>query len=287
MAVRCVVDAGNLLGEGPVWEARTGTLWWLDIEGLLVQSYQPEDGAVSSWDLPEPAGALAIQAAGGLLLALASGLAAFDPETAIVEQLCDPESDRAGNRFNDGGCDPAGRFWVGSMDRAGVARTGSLYRYESGGACERVLDGMGIPNTVAWSPDGRTFYLAETLDRTIYAYDFSTESGTLGGRRVFAVTEGSYPDGSAVDSRGFLWNAQWDGYRVVRYAPDGSIDRVVEMPVQRPTSCAFGGPDLDVLYVTSARTGLTAAELEAQPAAGGLFAFEPGVRGLPTAPFGG
>jgi sugar lactone lactonase YvrE len=172
-----------------------------------------------------------------------------------------------------------------------VARepAGALYRTDPGGRWQRMVDGITVPNSLAWSPDDRTMYFADTPHRVIWAYPFDAETGALGARRPFAeVPEGAgYPDGSTVDADGCLWNAHFDGWRLTRYAPDGRVDRVVPLPVQRPTSCAFGGPGLGVLYVTSARARLTEAELARGPLAGGLLALEPGPRGLPEPRFAG
>jgi len=287
--VVCAVAAGCLLGEGPVWDGAAGALYWVDIEGKRLHRLLPRSGSTTSWDLPEQPGAVTPRASGGMVMVLESGLAAFDPASGDLEWIVDPEPEHADNRFNDGKCDRRGRFWAGSMHGADPARaTGNVYRFDPDGTVHRIIAGVGIPNTFAWSPDGGTMYLASSLDRVIHAYDYDVATGAIGNRRVFATTEGeAVPDGSTVDAEGFLWNAQWDGWRVVRYAPDGSVDRVVAMPVQRPTSCMFGGDDLTTLYVTSARTGLSRRRMRRQPLAGGIFSIQAGVAGLPEAPFGG
>lgn len=286
--VRCVVDSANTLGEGPVWDEGRQVLWWVDIDRSQLQSFSPATGAVDRWEVPEMPGAVVVRRGGGLALAVASGLAFYDPGSGEFNVVAAPEPERSGNRFNDGKCDPRGRLWAGSMDVDEQRRTGALYRFDTDGAWERIIDGLGIPNTLAWSADETTFYFAETLDRVIHAYDYDGDRGTISGRRVFARTEPpGFPDGSCLDADGYLWNAEWNGWRVVRYAPDGSVDRVLDMPVERPTSCAFGGADLDVLYVTSARRGLRGDRLAAQPEAGGLFACDVGVAGPPPATFAG
>jgi sugar lactone lactonase YvrE len=167
-------------------------------------------------------------------------------------------------------------------------RPGKLFVYHPGGRCETAVDAVSIANTVSCSPDGRTFYLADSAEQLIYAYDLEVQTGALSNRRIFVDLRGTdaAPDGSAVDADGYLWNAQWGGWRIVRYAPDGSVDRIAPLPVQQPTSCAFGGPGLSTLYVTSARDGLSTEALAAQPLAGGLFAMETGVRGLALPLFG-
>jgi len=278
----------DVLGEGPIWDAAGAVLWWVDIAGRGLRRYQPSTGDIGVWDLPEPAGSVAPTASGGLLLAVPSGFARFDPATNEFQHIIDPEPDRSGNRFNEGKCDRQGRFWAGSMDAAEKARTGALYRLDLDGTPHRIFDGLGIPNTLAWSADSKTMYFAETLDRTIYAFDFDPTTGTPSNRRVFVKISGpGYPDGSTIDEDGHLWNAEWDGWRIVRYTPDGTVDRVVEMPVQRPTSCMFGGPDLSTLFVTSASRGLTPDQLAQQPGAGGLFALATDTRGIPETRFGG
>jgi L-arabinonolactonase len=279
---------GDLLGEGPRWDHRDGCLYWVDVEGRRLHRLRPDDGEVTTWDVPAMPASVALRASGGLVVATDRGLEAFHPAAGGLETIVALEPDRPGNRANDGGVDPHGRFWVGTMARAGTRRSGALYRCGPDGAVEQVLDGLGIPNTVVWSRDGAVLYFAETLDRTIHAYDVDPDDGSLSGRRVFARTEEpALPDGSALDAEGCLWNAEWDGGRVVRYTPDGAVDRVVEMPVARPTCCAFGGTDLDTLYVTSARTGLTASDLASQPGAGGLFALDVGVAGIASTEWDG
>ena len=287
--VGCAVPCSNTLGEGPVWDVSEGALYWADIQEGLLQRWVPGTDQVERWTMPERVGALALRADRGLVLALASGFALFDPATDSLERRAAPEAHLPGNRFNDGKCDARGRFWAGTMDDAALNLTGSLYRLDPDGGCSSMETGLGITNSLAWSPDNATFYFADTLRDTIFACDFDLESGTLANRHVFATTheEPGSPDGSTVDQEGFLWNAQWGGSRLVRYAPDGRIDRVVDLPVSQPTSCMFGGPDLRTLYVTSAAIGLSQAERERQPWAGHVLALDVGVRGLPAARFAG
>lgn len=288
-AIRCVVESHNKLGEVPVWDVEEQALYWIDIENALLQRLEPASGKVERWRLPERICALALRRAGGLIVALASGIAFFDPKTGAVERLAAPEAHLPGNRFNDGKCDRRGRFWAGTMDDRLSERTAALYRFDADRSCRRMESGIGISNSLAWSPDNRTFYFADTLQRLIFAYDFDIDSGEISNRRVFADMAGQPgdPDGSTIDAEGYLWNAQWDGWRLVRYAPDGRIDRIVELPVQKPTSCMFGGPDLQTLYVTTAIWDLNAAALAGQPWAGGLLALDVGVAGLPEPRFAG
>ena len=287
--IRCVVESHNKLGEVPVWDVEEQALYWIDIENALLQRLKPASGEVKSWTLPERICALALRRSGGLIVALASGIAFFDPATGAIERVAAPEAHLPQNRFNDGKCDRRGRFWAGTMDDRLSERTAALYRFDPDRSCRRMESGIGISNSLAWSPDNRVFYFADTLQRLIFAYDFDIETGTISNRRVFADMAGQPgdPDGSTIDAEGFLWNAQWDGWRLVRYAPDGRIDRVVELPVQKPTSCMFGGPDLRMLYVTSAVWDLNDDALDRQPWAGGLLALDVGVAGLPEPRFAG
>jgi len=279
----------NLLGEGPCWEARTGRLYWADIKSRRLEWFRPAEGATGAFDLDVMPSAVAPRADGTLVLATSQGVGVFDPVAGALEIRLHPEADREGNRSNDGGVDMQGRFWFGTMDDEVTKESGAVYRVDPDWSCTRMLDGLGIPNTLAVSPDGRTLYVADSLKQTLYAYDLDPRTGALGYRHVLADTRGTpgTPDGSAVDAQGYIWNAEWGASRIVRYSPAGEIDRIVETPVSQPTKCAFGGPDLDVLYVTSARTGLSSEQLEREPLAGSLFRFDPGVRGLALPPFGG
>ncbi len=287
MEPRCVVDCANVLGEGPVWSVSDQALYWVDINGKCFQRYDPLTEHYERRALPMRATALTPKKSGGFLLATENGLADYDPASGSLDVFLDPEPDRPDNRSNDGKCDPQGRFWIGTMDNNVKPGQGALYRYD-GDECVRMLDGIDIANTLAWGPEG-VFYTADSLAKTIYAFDFDADKGAITNQRIFAeMTDAAFgPDGSCIDAQGYLWNAQWDGWRIVRYAPDGSIDRIVDMPVQRPTSCMFGGADLATLFVTSASEGLSASEQADQPQAGGLFALDVGVCGVPEVPFAG
>ena len=281
---RLIADTADCLGEGPVWAAAEARLYWFDIKGQRLNWLQPDSASTGCLALPLRASAAAVRPGGGLLLATESGLYALDPATGACT-VREAMRFEPGFRTNDGGVDPLGRFWWSTMDDAGGARPAAIYRTEISGKTEKVLDGVHIPNTLAFNRDGSRVIIADSRRQTLFEH----HTDDLTQRREFAHTRGQVatPDGGATDAKGFLWNAQWGGARVVRYAPDGSIDRIVPLPVSQPTSCAFGGPDLATLYVTSAWDGLSAAERTEQPLAGGLFAFEPGVKGLPIPPFGG
>jgi sugar lactone lactonase YvrE len=238
--------------------------------------------------LPEVVGSIALCERGGFLAAMRSGFHAVDPETGTVEQLLDPEADRPENRFNDGRVDRRGRFWAGTMNDVRRDPTGALYRLDADLACTRHREDVIVPNSIAWSPDDRVMYFADTYRHHILVFDFDAAEGRISGERLFAKPDGpGRPDGSCVDAEGCLWNAEYAGGRIVRWTPDGRIDRVVELPVSQPTCCCFGGSGLDTLFVTSATQRLPPGELAKQPLAGGVFAVRVGVRGLPEARFAG
>ena len=274
----------DILGEGPVWCPRQQALYWVDIRCPAIRRFDHVSGRIDTWPMPELVGSFALAEDDRILVALSTELALFERASSTFEHVARPPSIGPDQRFNDGKCDRQGRFWVGSMNNVTRAPEGVLYRLDPRGTLVGTLSGIRIPNSLAWSPDGRTMYFADSLLHTIYAYPFDPATGEQGAKRVFAkTTPPAIPDGATIDSEGFLWSAEYDGWRLTRYAPDGRMDRIVELPVQRPTSCMFGGPDLDILYVTTATQRLTDAELARQPLAGALLALDVGVRGLPEA----
>jgi sugar lactone lactonase YvrE len=286
--VECVLPVGNQLGESPIWCERSGRLYWVDITGRALHSYQWADGSHRRAALPEVVGSIALCEAGGLLAALRSGIHRLAADGTVGERLAAPEPDRPENRFNDGRCDRRGRFWSGTMNDHRREPTGSLWRLGTDVTCTAMRRDIIIPNSIAWSPDDRRMYFADTHRAHILVFDFDADTGTITGERCFADCPGAgRPDGSAVDEAGCLWNAEYGGGRVVRYAPDGRIDRVIDVPVAQPTCCAFGGPALDQLFITTAAQHLTDAERTAQPLAGALLVVRPGVMGLAEARFGG
>jgi sugar lactone lactonase YvrE len=286
--IRCAVEGRAILGEGPSWDASAGRLYWFDIKGRRLHWHEP-GGLAGHYELTVRASIAVPRRKGGLIIVAEDGLSTFDPATGRMTLIEPVEPLPPGFRSNDGKIDVAGRLWWSVMDDDGGRRPGFVYRRDPGHPSVRMEAGIHIANTCCCSPDGRTFYLADSARRTLYAYALDPRTGALGERRVFAHTRGEAgsPDGSAVDAAGYLWNAQWGGRRLVRYAPDGSIDRIVEVPVEQPSSCAFGGKDLATLYITTAREGLSDQALADQPWAGSLLAFEPGVAGLPLPPFDG
>ncbi|WP_340117209.1 SMP-30/gluconolactonase/LRE family protein [Pelagibius sp. 7325] len=288
--VRCLWEAAAILGEGPLWSAREGALYWVDIKAPALHRYRPDDGDKTSWVMPERIGWVIERANGEGLVAgfKQRGFAFLTPGTMMPETIGQPEPDYPDNRFNDAKADAEGRIWAGTMDDNEREATGSLYRLDADLDWHRMDKGYGITNGPAFSPEGGTLYHTDTAAGTIYAFDL-TARGRLENKRVFVtIPEGDgYPDGMTCDAEGYLWVAHWGGWRITRFAPDGRVDRVVEMPVSQVTSCTFGGPDLDRLYITSAAIGLDEERLERQPLAGGLFEFIPGVKGLPAGLFAG
>jgi sugar lactone lactonase YvrE len=285
--VRCVAECRDHLGEGPCWVASEDRLYWFDIQGKKLRWLKHGDQTQGVFDLPWRASVAAPRAAGGLILVTEAGLAHFDTASGACE-VVSPVALPPGFRTNDGKIDVQGRLWWSSMDDDGGKRPGVLYRTDPDGRTEVALEGIHIANTVSCSPDGATLYFADSARRRLWAFPVGPD-GRLGERRDFVSTEGEAgaPDGSAVDAEGYVWNAQWGAWRIVRYAPDGRADRIVTFPVAQVSSCAFGGPDLSTLYVTTAWENMDAAGRSAQPQAGDLFAFEPGVRGLPLPVFAG
>ncbi|TWA66532.1 sugar lactone lactonase YvrE [Azospirillum brasilense] len=288
MDAHCVWEAGAQLGEGPVWSPSRNALFAVDIHGSRLLRYTPADGRGRDWPLEEAACWLVERADGagfvaGLLSRRLVGLTLDDDRLSMGPEMLRLEEDTPGNRLNDAMADTAGRLWVGSMDDAEREASGALYRIGPDGSTARVDGGYTVSNGPALSPDGRTLYHTDSPSRTIFAFTLAAD-GTLSGKRVhirFGEEDG-YPDGMTCDAEGHLWVAHWSGGRVSRFRPDGTLDRVVRLPVSNVTSCAFGGPRLDRLYITTAAQDAPAGE----PLAGGLFVCTPGVTGLAAGRFG-
>jgi sugar lactone lactonase YvrE len=282
--VRLVAQTEDVIGEVPQWDARDQCLSWADILKPAFHRYTPATGEVRSWRPPEKFGSYALRDHGALLVAARGGMAVWDPETGRFERVSEPEADRPDNILNDGRCDKNGRFVVGSMDKTLAGPNGRLWQVSSGRGTVLLQDhGIFLPNALCWSPDGRTLYFGDTHTQLIHAYDYDPASGAIANRRLFADTSSlpGEPDGASVDAQGYLWNARFDGGCIVRFAPDGSVDQVVQLAVSRPTHVTFGGQDLRTLYITTARFRLSPEALAREPMAGGLLAAQVGVAGLP------
>lgn len=262
------------LGEGPVWDAATQTICWVDILRGQIHQFSLARQHLRTLEVGELVGTVALCTNGEFIAAMQSGLAFIDRGTGERRFICAPEVHLPGNRFNDGKCDPANRFWVGSMALSEVASAGNLYMIGKDLSYTLKIPGVSVSNGLAWSPDHRTLYYIDTPTREVMAYDFNLATGAISrGRPVIQVdaAEG-FPDGMTIDTEGMLWIAHWDGWQVSRWDPHtGEKLESFELPAARITSCTFGGPNLTDLYVTSASIGLSEEELARQPLAGALF----------------
>jgi sugar lactone lactonase YvrE len=287
--IRCVHVADALLGEGPTWVAAQRALFWLDIHGRRIHRYEPESGATSSWEAPYRIGSLAHRRGGGFVGGSERGFVLLDESLSKFELIGNPEPDLPDNRFNDGKVDLQGRFWAGTMDDVEVASTGALYRLDRDLTWSREDHGYAVTNGPTFSPDGRYLYHTDSAAQTVFRFDLEEPGGALRNKQVFirfGEADG-YPDGMTTDAEGCLWIAFWHGWCLRRISPGGEVLREIELPVQRPTSCAFGGEQLDRLFVTSARVGISDEELARQPLAGGLFELDTGTRGIAAPDFAG
>jgi xylono-1,5-lactonase len=283
--VSCVADVHALLGEGPVWVVRETALYWLDIKGRAIFRLNI-DGSIDQWETPFRVGSLVPASDGGFVAGTDEGIGSIDLASGRFQIVFNPEGQFPDNRFNDGKVDRGGRFWAGSMDDKEREATGALYRIGPGFDCTAVDNGYRVTNGPAFSPSGNVMYHNDSARQLTYVFDMDADGNAIDRRIFLKFNEGDgFPDGMTVDAEGCLWIAFWDGWCVRRFSPAGELLETIEMPVARPTSCAFGGPDLDRLYVTSARIGLDESALEMQPMAGALFMVIPAVRGLAEIPF--
>ena len=293
MDAELLLDCRATIGESPTWDAGGEALYWIDVKAPSLSRLHLPSGAVRTWRFGSEIGGFAFTAEGDAVVALRDGLFLADlhgepGEERAPRLLAPPPFDPALHRFNEAACDAAGRMWVGVMfdPRPGVEAApepAGLHSFTLAGGLRRERDTDDLHNGVAWSPDNRHFFLAHSYKRRIYRHDFDPGTGHVGEARLFAAVDDAagIPDGAAMDADGFYWCAIHGGGRLRRYAPDGTLDAEVPLPVSQPTMCAFGGPELDELFVTSARDGLAAQKLEAEPHAGSIFRLRPGVRGAP------
>ena len=283
-SIRCVLRWEAVVGESPVWDSLEQCLYWIDIQGKQIHRFYPASGRNESFALPEIVTSIALRAAGGLVSTLRKDFAFFDPATLTLERLAAVEPDTADNRFNDGKCDPQGRFWAGTMDAVTwSAPAGHLYRLDADQGITTMRKNVICSNGSGWSPDGRTMYYTESFRYTVFAFDFERGDGTISNGRPFATVDkdsGGFPDGMTVDADGFVWSNVVGLGEIHRYDPEGKLERIVKLPVPRATDCTFGGPDLKTLYITTARETMTPPQLAAAPLSGSLFALDCNVRGL-------
>lgn len=285
-----VVDIRAQVGEGALWDEKAQVLYWVDILSNALYVYDPATGENRHYDIGQHVGTVVLRESGGVALALADGFAFYDLESGELEMLADPESHLPNNRFNDGKCDPGGRFWAGTMAYNEQKVQGSLYRLDPDRSVHKMLENVGISNGIVWSHDKSTMYFIDSTAFTVRAFDYDNASGDISNERVIVTVpqEMGLPDGMAIDADGNLWVAHFNGSRVRCWDPHtGQVIDEIVLPATQITSCAFGGPDLETLYITSAAVGLDGDALAQQPKAGSLFAVKPGVKGARTYRFAG
>ncbi len=288
-AFECVLDIKASLGECPLWSVDEQVLYWVDINAPSLNRFDPLTGRNTAWPMPEAIGCFALRECGGFIAALRGGFWFVDRDGKPERKVADAPYDPAHHRFNDGRADAHGRFWAGSMNEKRDASTAKLYRLDRDFTQTAMIPDIMISNGLAWSPDGRTLYHTDTPTRTINAWDFDASTGAIAHRRVFArfAGENDRPDGGAVDREGCYWSAFYRGGKIVRISPRGEILAEFPLPAMCPTMCAFGGPDLKTVYVTTARQHRDPEELARMPGSGGIFALRVDVPGLPEPKFAG
>jgi L-arabinonolactonase len=288
VTLETVVNDRAALAESPVWSPRERALYWVDIRRHTVYRFNVATGKRDQWNVGSDVGSIGLRARGGLIVAMRSGIAFLDTGTGALTLAVDPEPNDLATRLNDGKVDRAGRFWVGSTHDE-QQPVGVLYRISPQLDAEAMAPGIIMPNALAWSPDDRVMYFADSWLSTIWAYDFDLAQGEIRNRRVFAklAEDEGKPDGATVDSAGYLWNARINASAIARHAPDGRVDRIIELPTQRPTSVTFGGDDLRTLYITTSTMRMGPKELAEQPLAGAILALRVDVPGIAEPAFAG
>jgi sugar lactone lactonase YvrE len=286
-----ILDAKATLGEGPIWDVRENVLWWIDINECRLHCFDPATDSNETFDIGQRVGTVVPRTSGGLMLAVQNGFASYDPTTHQLEIVADPEVHLPQNRFNDGKCDPAGRFWAGTLELVEEDMTaGTLYCLFPDGRVEPRVPDVGISNGIVWTSDKKTMYFIDSPTRRVDAFDYNNETGEISNRRTaIALPEGiGYPDGMTIDSEDKLWVALWGGWGVARFDPmTGQLLEKIDVKASQVTACAFGGPELKDLYITTARRDLEGAALNDQPHAGGLFHRAVDVSGVPASAFAG
>jgi sugar lactone lactonase YvrE len=289
--VEHVLEVGNVIGEGPVWYSQEECLYWVNfIEQYQILRFFPQTRRMEVFETGVPVMALGIRKAGGFIAATGQGIASWETQRKTLETLCDPLAGRTGCRFNDAATDSRGRFWVGTLnDTNPKGPDGELFCVQGDGSWQVMDKNITVANGIGWSPDRKIMYFTDSFRYSIYAYDYAADTGKITNRRTFVQTspDAGVPDGLTVDSDGFVWSAFWGGWKVVRYNPEGNVDREYRLPVPNPTSCAFGGKRLDELYITSASLGLSKEEKERHVQSGDLFCLRAGFTGMDEPRFAG
>jgi sugar lactone lactonase YvrE len=289
--VEHVLEVHNVIGEGPVWHSQEGCLYWVNFIGQYqILRFSPQTQRLEVFETGMPVMALGIRKTGDFIAATAKGIANWNIQRGSFEQFCDPLAGRTGIRFNDAATDSQGRFWVGTLNDANPkGPDGELFCIQGDDSCRLMDKNITVANGIGWSPDRTIMYFTDSFRYCIYAYNYSAESGTIANRRIFVQTspDGGLPDGLTVDTEGFVWSAYCGGWRVVRYNPEGKVDREYRLPVANPTSCAFGGERLDELYITSANLGLSEEDKRKHPQSGDLFCLRAGITGMDEPRFAG
>lgn len=289
MNIECIWNGKNLLGECPVWHPIEKKLYWIDAIKPALHCLDINTNAHQYWDMPALIGSIAPREEGGLIAALGSGIAFIDTSNGSVVMQNNILGVRSDVHLNDGKCDRQGRFWVGTVSHDQEHPNGILYRFDTDGSAHQMLQDIRISNGLDVSPDQQTLYFTDSPTQSIYSFDFESSTGNITNKKMFADLEGQagVPDGLTVDSEGYVWSAIWDGHKVIRFTPNGDIDREIELPIQRPTSLVFGGDDLKTLFVTSCSQDINEENPLSGPNAGALFAIRLDIKGLNAAVFKG
>ena len=289
MQAELILDCKNQHGEGILWNPVDSQLWWTDIEGRAIWSFDPVTHKSQQYPMKDRVCCFAPRLAGGFIVAFPNSVYLLDLLTSEGTKVCDFELENPHTRLNDGRTDRQGRLVLGGMNEKTGEANASVISIDADLTVTTLIEGVACANSTCFSPDGTTMFFTDTPSNEIVAYDYDPTLGAISNRRVHASfsAEPGLPDGSCVDAEGGVWNAEWEGRRVVRIAPDGQIDRVIDVPVWKPTCCTFGGPDLDTLYITTSRLMSDEQTLLKEPLSGGLFAVKPGIRGVADAPFHG
>ena len=281
--VELVIDSKSELGEGAIWNYKTGELIWIDIVNEILNFYNPKTNFNKEMFTGQMIGTVVPAESGNLLVALQNGIYSFDSKTGTKVLIADPESHLPNNRFNDGKCDPAGRFWAGTMNTKNQKEAGALYRLDADSSIHKMIEKVSISNGIVWSANKTKMYYIDTPTQKVMKYDYDNKTGEISNPEIAVEVpqEMGSPDGMTIDAAGNIWVALWGGFAVACWNPEtGKLLQTIKVPAKNVTSCAFGNTDLGTLYITTARVGNTGEELEKYPLSGGVFKTKPGVKGV-------